>query len=98
MVLYLMIKNAPLLSAAWIFAGVIALTNGAVTIFIYLRAGVLKAKRIDVNAARYVGHDVLVMHDPPVLRPDSLHELREFVSADSRLTKVVHLSLDAVLD
>jgi len=98
MVLYFMIKNAPLLSAAWIFAGVIALTNGAVTIFIYLRAGVLKAKRIDVYAARHVGHDVLVMHDPPVLRPDFLHELREFVSADSRLAKVVHLSFDAVLD
>jgi hypothetical protein len=98
MVLYLMIQNAPLLSAAWVFAGVIALTNGAVTIFIHLRAGVLKAKRIDVYAAGYVGYDVLVMHDPPVLRPDSLHELREFLSAHSRLAKVVHLSFYAVLD
>ena len=95
MVLDVKLESSPLHHAGWVFAAVVAGVHAS-TVFVPLSAGVVEAE--DVTAARIMWHDVLVMYYPPVLRPDCLNKLREFCITDSRLAKVVHLSLDAVLD
>jgi len=95
MVLEVKLESSPLHHAGWVFAAIVAGVHAS-TVFVPLSAGVVEAE--DVTAARIMWHGVLVMYYPPVLRPDCLNKLREFFIADSRLAKVVHLGLDAVLD
>jgi hypothetical protein len=98
MVLDTVHENWPLCRAFWVLAGVIAFMHSTIAIFVSFTACVPEVKRIDVHAARHVGDHVLMMHDPPVLRPDGLDELRELVGAHSWLAKVVHLCFDTILN
>ena len=66
-----------------------------IVVLVSLGAGMPEVK--DVPAAWIMRNDILVMNDPPVLRPDGLDELRELVGAHSWLAKVVHLCFDTIL-
>ena len=95
MVLDVELKRTPLCSTGWVFTSVVAGVH-TIVVLVSLGAGMPEVK--DVPAAWIMRNDILVMNDPPVLRPDCLDERREFLSANSWLTKVVHLSLNTIFN